>query len=241
MFPHLRFIFLITAMICGPKSWSSDYLCCDVSRNKSCMTSGEDNATQPFWLCIGASKTSNESQTSNSFFTDTTKMFNSKVLFGRSRLKTHFELHGKTKEVNIKKRDIWINETINHLKSMCTTANFEVISKQELIHEDFYQMSFRLIENGKIIFQDGSYLHLVSTSAHTTKDIGDVTLAINKDGDVYINQGHICGGIIHFKTHKKDMSNTAVSFLENFKSDTDDEPWILHKVSNKHKTNKQKF
>jgi hypothetical protein len=163
------------------------------------------------------------------------------MMFGRSRLKTHFELHGKSSVVDVKKRGQWISETINLMNTAHSEANVELLVMQELIHEDFYQMSFRLIDSGKIIFQDGSFLYLVSTSAHTTKDIGDVTLAVNQDGDVYINQGHICAGIIHFKSHKKGTAHTAEAFLKNFKSDTDEEPWLLYKVANKNKTNKQKF
>lgn len=237
-----RFIFIsCIAMSSIQMSWSSALL-------------GYDIVMSPFyfskWTAAPTLTSCNDMETdrpqSNIFTsrepsTDTTKISKRNILFGRSRLKTHFELHGKTNEVNIKKRDQWISETLNLMNTADSGANAEVLSMQELIHEDFYQMSFRLINNGKIIFQDGSFLHLVSTSAHASKDIGDVTLAVNEDGDVYINQGHICAGIIHFKSHKKDAAPTAGDFLKNFKSDTDDESWLLYKVANKNKTNKQKF
>jgi hypothetical protein len=77
---------------------------------------------------------------------------------------------------------------------------------------------------------------MMSTSAHQTKDIGDITIALNEKGEVYINQGHICGGIIHFKTHKRGLTKTSSSFLKHYNSDTDDESWMEYRASDKNKT-----
>lgn len=163
---------------------------------------------------------------------DTTKINSGKVLFGISRLKSHFELHGKKSIIDEEKRNKWIQEAAEKLKSTKNVDNYQQLVMNELTHEDFYQASYRLIDSGMIKFDDGSYLKLKSTSTHSMAEIGDITLAVDRHGDVYINQGHICGGIIHFNTHQKDVARTDVDFLKYFQSDTDDEQWLYYKITN---------
>lgn len=171
---------------------------------------------------------------------DTTKTKSNTVLFGRSFLKNHFELHGKKAVVDQEKRTQWIRKAVDSLM-LKNESDFPQLAMSELIHEEFYQASYRLIEKGMIIFDDGSYVKLISTSAHAISEIGDITLAVNELGDVYINQGHICGRIIHFRVHQKKLTLTAGIFFDHFSSDTDDEPWQLYTEGHKNKTNKQKF
>jgi hypothetical protein len=161
---------------------------------------------------------------------DTSKTNSGKVLFGRSFLKNHYELHGKKAVVDQEKRTEWISKAVDILKHK-NDIDFPQLSMNELIHEDFYQASYRLIEKGIINFNDGSYVKLMSTSAHAISEIGDITLAVDEQGSVYINQGHICGRIIHFNTHQKGLALSAETFLKNFTSDTDDEPWQLYRGS----------
>jgi len=165
-------------------------------------------------------------------YQDTSKINSGKVLFGRSHLKKHFELHGSKTIVNEKKRNKWINKAVKKLRKTKNSNDFQELVINELIHEEYYKASYRLISKGIIKFEDGSYLKLMSTSNHTNKEIGDITLAVNEEGDVYINQGHICGSIIHFETHERNLPKTALGFLLNFKSDTDDEPWLSYTIDN---------
>jgi hypothetical protein len=171
---------------------------------------------------------------------DTTKTKSNTVLFGRSFLKNHYELHGKKGVIDEIKRNTWIKETVDSLIKK-NVDDFPQLVMNELIHEDFYKASYRLIEKGVINFKDGGYLKLMSTSAHSIAEIGDITLALNEHGEVYVNQGHICGGIIHFETHDRGKTQSALDFLNSFQSDTDDESWQSYIIESKNKTNKQKF
>jgi hypothetical protein len=171
---------------------------------------------------------------------DTTKINSDRVLFGRSFLKSHYELHGKKAVVDENKRKEWISMAVDSILNK-NENDFPSLVINELVHEDFYQAGFRLIKRGMIKFEDGNYIKMMSTSAHATSEIGDITLAVTEQGDVYINQGHICGTIIHFNTHQKDRTKSAADFLTYFTSDTDDEPWQLYIKDQKNKTNKQKF
>lgn len=168
---------------------------------------------------------------------DTTKDYQNKIRFARSYFKSHVEVHGKTVSIDLKKRDAWIAQQIKNLSVRHIDTAYTIMTMRELIHEHFYQASYRLIDKGMIKFEDGSYLKMISTSSHTRSDIGDVTVAINEKGDVYINQGHICGRIIHFNTHQRDKVKTAADFITHFTCDTDDEPWIEMYTEEKNKIN----
>lgn len=233
---RLRLIFIICIAVSFVRmSWSSAYIMHgEVARSlKECIGVIDFCESE----CDQADKDYSRLFTQGEPRLDTTKLDRRKILFGRSKLKTHIELHGKQSEVNSKKRDQWIIRTIYQMQSSEDAAILEDLPAQELVHDEFYQISYRLIERGKIKFDDGSHLFIVSTSAHQTKDIGDITIAINEKGEVFINQGHICGGIIHFKTHKKGLPKTSASFLQHFKSDTDDESWVEYSTVDNHKTN----
>jgi hypothetical protein len=171
---------------------------------------------------------------------DTTKINSSQVFFGRSLLKKHFEQHGRKTVIDEIKRNTWIKDTVDSLMNK-NVEDFPKLVVNELIHEDFYKASYRLIEKGVINFKEGGYLKLISTSAHSIAEIGDITLAVNEIGEVFVNQGHICGGIIHFETNDRGKTHAALDFLNSFQSDTDDESWQSHIIDSKNKTNKQKF
>lgn len=171
---------------------------------------------------------------------DTTKINSSQVFFGGPLFKKHYELHGRKAVIHELKRKSWIEETVDSLMNK-NEDDFPKLMMNELIHEDFYKASYRLLEKGVINFKDGGYLKLMSTSAHSIAEIGDITLAVNEIGEVFVNQGHICGGVIHFETHDRGKTHAALDFLNSFQSDTDDESWQSYIIDNKNKTNKQKF
>ncbi|HLO53301.1 MAG TPA: hypothetical protein VK169_03380 [Saprospiraceae bacterium] len=171
---------------------------------------------------------------------DTSKINSSQVFFGGPLFKKHYELHGRKAVIDELKRKTWIDETVDSLMNK-NEDDFPKLVMNELIHEDFYKASYRLLEKGVINFKDGGYLKLMSTSAHSIAAIGDITLAVNEIGEVFVNLGHICGGIIHFETHDKGKTQAALDFLNSFRSDTDDESWQSYIIDSKNKTNKQKF
>jgi hypothetical protein len=122
----------------------------------------------------------------------------------------------------------WILRNLHRLKDFNPDKNTSVIQSREVDIEDFYQFSYRIIsEEGFIEFENGDWIYLRIHSSHEEEEIGDISLAIDNWGKMYFNQGHVCGGIIHYVTHKKLKVQSVDDFIQNFKSDTDDRPWIL--------------
>ena len=50
--------------------------------------------------------------------------------------------------------------------------------------------------NGMILFEDKTWVLLVSHSRHTEDGIGDLTLVRTSDGRFLVNKGHVCGNLL---------------------------------------------
>ena len=134
---------------------------------------------------------------------------------------------GNKKPDNVLRKK-WIVNNLEKLKVFNPDKNTSVIQSREVDIEDFYQLSYRITsDEGFIVFGNGDWVYLRVHSSHEKEEIGDISMAIDNWGKLYLNLGHVCGGIIHYVTHKKLKVQSVDDFIQNFKSDTDDRPWIL--------------
>jgi hypothetical protein len=143
--------------------------------------------------------------------------------FGMSLIK---DAHNSgNRAVNLKKQQRWIDKTSKYLAEKKHKLNFPILELSDLEHEDFYLLRTRLIKKGKMEFADGGFLFFMSHSNHENPAIGDLTIAMDEKNNFYINEGHICGDIIHFVTHKKMNDLLSSDFISQFFSDTDQKKW----------------
>jgi len=124
-----------------------------------------------------------------------------------------------------KEKETWIREAAIKLNQLSGPADGQIIEKQVTDMEGFYQAGYRLHGSGYISFDNGEWIFLVSNSAHDDARIGDITIAIDNHQRMWINEGHICGGIIHFISGRKEFEEGAGNFFTHYLSDTDDKAW----------------
>jgi hypothetical protein len=122
-------------------------------------------------------------------------------------------------------KDTWIRETAIMLTQLSGPAEGQIIEKQVTEMEGFYQAGYRVQGSGYISFDNGEWIYLVSNSAHDNEKVGDITIAVDNRGRMYLNEGHVCGGIIHFITNDKTETETGDGFFRHFISDTDNRGW----------------
>jgi len=99
----------------------------------------------------------------------------------------------------------------------------------------FEKVSYRLREGCCISFKNGKIIRFLFHSSHADPEVGDVILAIDEGGKVFVNFSHICGGIVHFEYMKKEYGKQQLpvvpvdpdQFFENFVCDTDGQAWQL--------------
>jgi hypothetical protein len=130
-------------------------------------------------------------------------------------------------------RDAWTSAAIERLLAVGTDDCTNVIEPRVVELDDFFQMSFRLNQDGGcIFFPNGDWIYLVSHSWHEDARIGDLSLAIDSQKRIYYNDGHVCGGIIHFYIGFETQVNSSQDFFQLFMSDCDDCKWYLLENNN---------
>jgi hypothetical protein len=130
-----------------------------------------------------------------------------------------------SKKVVTEEQKAWIKEMMEVLLNTTTlpAADTIAITTNEL--DDFRQSGFRLKGTGYIHFENGDWIYLVSNSSHTNEKIGDITLAMDNKKRFYLNEGHVCGGIIHFTTGRMFKTLDADMFFRYFRGDEDETEW----------------
>jgi hypothetical protein len=126
-------------------------------------------------------------------------------------------------------RDLWIRNSLDDLHMYTPEKCLNPIEPAAFELGDDYHMSFRLRgKEGCIVFPGKNWIYLISHSIYEDPYVGDITLAIDNKGEIFFNEGHVCGGTIRFyhrSQSRLDLTESA-QFFELFASDTDNAAWI---------------
>jgi hypothetical protein len=125
-------------------------------------------------------------------------------------------------------RSSYIQKSVNLLKVRSQGGCVNPSSPKHIIVEEGDVYSYRLFEGTNCVsFPNGESMYFLIHSGHEQESIGDLTLAIDIQGRLYLNEGHVCGGLIHFYSNEKGSLETVNNFIHSMKSDTDDKPFSL--------------
>jgi hypothetical protein len=125
-------------------------------------------------------------------------------------------------------RQEWIRQTGRNLRRITTEQCTQQVEPRVVALEDVYMVSYRLTnQEGCITFPNGDWIYMIAHSSHDDNGIGDITLAIDNRGRLFSNEGHVCGGIIHFYSESDEELTGANDFFGRFLSDCDDCKWQL--------------
>jgi hypothetical protein len=154
-------------------------------------------------------------------------IFLSVVLFGLSI--STFSQHHKQSDVNNEKRTAAIKQMVLDLTNFFPDRFTDSLIFKEVKSENGNKHSIRLIEKGILRLSTADWIYFLSSSSHNNPEIGDITLAIDSKGNIFQNNGHVCGGIIHFETTKNGIPTNSEAFFKFFESDTDGVKWEIYK------------
>ncbi len=122
-------------------------------------------------------------------------------------------------------RKQWVKETSRELRKFNPENCVNYMEPETMEIDGYFRISYRMTEPGCIRFENGDWIYLVSNSSHFNEKVGDITLAIDNQNRRFINEGHVCAGIIHFIIEEKVEVKSADQFFELFVSDTDSIHW----------------
>jgi hypothetical protein len=133
--------------------------------------------------------------------------------------------HSGESKISVKKRDAWIRETTMELMQFSPDSLTSHIILAYSAYEDWQKLSCRVTKNGIIRLNNGDWIYIRTNSSHENEEIGDISMAIDNNKDVFKNEGHVCGGIINFETNLFSELKTTSDFFKYFVSDTDSATW----------------
>jgi hypothetical protein len=151
--------------------------------------------------------------------------------------------HGDAAKVDWKKRQTWLEDKIQELRAIDRETERSLVNLNKIDTDDLYYLGYQVQGKGMITFEDGTWAYIVMNSVHQDEQVGDITIAIDHSGKYYINEGHICGGIINFVCSKRVDMKSASQFFQYFRTDTDKQVWQEINVESKimQEINKLKF
>jgi len=133
--------------------------------------------------------------------------------------------HTDEAKFSAKEQQKWLKKSASEMARFIPDSSPGPIIPHITETDDFYQITYRLEGKGWINFANGAWIYMISSSAHTNPEVGDITLAMDDKKHFYINKSHVCGGIVHFQCRKRIILKSPNDFFNNFESDTDNIPW----------------
>jgi hypothetical protein len=130
-------------------------------------------------------------------------------------------------QVSAKKRNKWMKEQsvkLNNFQPIATTEKAE-IRENELMDGSGTRLSVEIRNKGYLVTKDNGWIYFVAHSAHENPKVGDITLAIDHNKNIFMYTGHVCGGYISFGSeHLKEINNVH-DFFQYFTTDEKNDGW----------------
>ena len=136
-----------------------------------------------------------------------------------------FAQHGDHENWDENTRKVWIDSVLNTFDKKQVHEDIKPIKLKSRQVGDVILLSCKVKGEGILNLNAKEWIYFISNSNHNNPGVGDITIAIDRKGKAYFNEGHVCGGIINFITKEIRELNQPKEFFKYFVSDTDDEIW----------------
>ena len=150
------------------------------------------------------------------------------ILFIASNQQLAAQNH-KEENVDFELRSAWINNNVKLLKDFDKQAIEKKVVLKKFEENGEIHQSYRINKKGFIEFEGQDWVYIILHSSHNKDKIGDVAIARDQNGDIYIHLGHNCGMIAHYQVKSTVLFTKSKDFFEHFKSDIDTLSWKRYK------------
>lgn len=122
-------------------------------------------------------------------------------------------------------RTDWVINAKNSLINLDITTIEKPLKVRSRMDDGLMYQRFYITKPSLIKFETGDWVYIMFHSAHDNKEIGDLSIARDQDGNFYYNQGHVCGEI-GFEARTPKFCDSSLCFFTNFKEETEEIPWV---------------
>lgn len=138
-----------------------------------------------------------------------------------------------------KEREAAIAKAIDSIRKFKPTEDTPRALKDEFTLKEMNKkvIQYGVMSNsgtGLIEFDNNEWIYIATHSWHLDDKIGDVSVAIDNKGNIYLNEGHVCGGINFVPSKFNVAPNEDIpapasvkEFIDNYVSWIDGKPWKL--------------
>ncbi len=140
-------------------------------------------------------------------------------------LASESDAHG-AHEINDEARNAWIRQKALDLKSYQPGSDQHEIPWQQSYRVDAYVTGCRVSKSGILRMGTSEWVYVETSSSHDQPEVGDVIIAIDSKGNLYQHHGHVCGGIINFRSTDTEIPSSSEDFFRKFTDDVQEMPWI---------------
>ncbi len=134
--------------------------------------------------------------------------------------------HGST-NINETARQHWIDQASEYLGTIKPGPDTREETIYDLRHFERNQLTCKLYSDMIIRINENDWVYFVLHSAHGDSTIGDIILAIDQNGRIYRNDGHVCGGTAYVISDDLVKPVSSGDFLERFYSkDPSKSRWV---------------
>ncbi|WP_181039960.1 hypothetical protein [Aureitalea marina] len=126
-------------------------------------------------------------------------------------------------ELNLERNE-WISQTVSKLEAIdpeLITSSVNLLTRPD--DGEFYN-TIDLTKDSLIKLPSGDWIYVIIHSGHDNKLIGDLSIARDQSGQVYFNQGHVCGEI-RYKAHTQSPITSSEEFFLHLKDSSDKLSW----------------
>ena len=128
-------------------------------------------------------------------------------------------------QVSAQKRNQWIKEQSAKLKKIKPTTTTEKAALNENEVTDGIRLTVDINDKGYLVTKDSGWIYFITHSAHKNPQVGDITLAIDHNKNIFMNEGHVCGGYISFGAVNFKEVTSVNDFFQYFTSDEKNGGW----------------
>ena len=128
-------------------------------------------------------------------------------------------------KISAEKRELLIQETARSLKNFSPDSTVKVIAQMTTDRSGGKLIYYKVRNSGIIRLNNGDWIYIMTGSSHDNEEVGDFSLAVDNKKNIYLNEDHVCGGIIRFETDKIPELNKTAEFFKYFVSDYNAMGW----------------
>lgn len=128
------------------------------------------------------------------------------------------------------KRLEWIDKSIEYLAKVSNDEQLPIAAFNAYELEGGATVQrLRVMKEARVEFANGDRISFISNSSHDDEQVGDICVAMDHQGKIFFNEGHVCGGLINFENNASVAPKSSAEFFRNFKSGTDNKPWKAYR------------